>query len=112
MTMPVVIVGRDSSVASLRAGRSRNQVPVGERFTAPIQTGPGAHPASHTMGAGSPRPGRDINHPPPFSAAVKERVKVLSTPLLWLHERLQGEIYLFNCWCLSPIVQNVGEISN
>jgi hypothetical protein len=26
---------------------------VGPRFSAPVQTGPGAHPASCTMGAGS-----------------------------------------------------------
>jgi len=76
MTVLVVIAGRDSSVASLRAGRSRNRVPVGTRFSAPIQTGPGAYPASHTMGTGSPRPRRDVNNPPPPSAAVKERVEV------------------------------------
>ena len=28
-------------------------VPVGARFSAPVQTGPGAHPASCTMGTGS-----------------------------------------------------------
>ena len=27
--------------------------PVGARFSAPVQTGPGAHPASYTMGTGS-----------------------------------------------------------
>jgi hypothetical protein len=26
--------------------------PVGARFSAPVQTGPGAHPASYTMGTG------------------------------------------------------------
>jgi hypothetical protein len=38
---------------SLRAGRSGNRVPVEARFSAPIQTGPGAHQASFTMGTGS-----------------------------------------------------------
>jgi len=33
----------------LRAGRSGDQMPVGPRFSAPVQTGPGAHPASCTM---------------------------------------------------------------
>ena len=28
-------------------------IPVGTRFSAPVQTGPGAHPASCTMGTGS-----------------------------------------------------------
>jgi len=38
---------------SLRAGRSRDRIPVGARFSAPVQTGSQAHPASSTMGTGS-----------------------------------------------------------
>ena len=30
----------------LRAGRSGNRIPVQARYSAPVQTGPGAHPAS------------------------------------------------------------------
>jgi hypothetical protein len=37
----------------LRAGRSRDRFQVSARFSAPVQTGPGAHPASCTMGTGS-----------------------------------------------------------
>jgi len=36
-----------------RAGRSGDRIPVGARFSAPVQTGPEAHPASCTMGTGS-----------------------------------------------------------
>jgi len=38
---------------SLRAGQSGNKIPVGVRFSAPVQAGPGAHPAPCTMGTGS-----------------------------------------------------------
>ena len=37
----------------LRAGRSWDRSPVWARFSAPVQTGPGAHPAPCTMGTGS-----------------------------------------------------------
>jgi len=54
---------------------------VGARISAPVQTGPGAHPASYTMDSGSfpavKRPGRDVDHPPPSTAEVKERVEEL-----------------------------------
>jgi hypothetical protein len=50
-------------------------------FSAPVQTGPGAHPASYTMVTGClpggvKRPGRDANHPTPSSAEVKEIVEI------------------------------------
>ena len=57
----------------------------GPRFSAPVQTGPGAHPASHTTGTGSfpgvKRPGRGVDHPPPSSAEVKERIAIPLLPL-------------------------------
>ena len=37
----------------LRAGRFRDRIQVGAKFSAPVQSGPGAHPASCTMGTGS-----------------------------------------------------------
>ena len=47
----------------------------GARFSAPVQTGPGAHPAFYTMGTesfpGVKRPGRGVDHPPPSSAEVE-----------------------------------------
>jgi len=50
------------------AGRSADRIPVVARFSAPVQAGPGAHPAFYTMGIGSfagvKRPGRGVDHPP------------------------------------------------
>jgi len=47
---------------------------------APVQTGPGAHPASYTMGTGSflgvRQLGHGVDHRPPSSAEVKERVEL------------------------------------
>jgi hypothetical protein len=37
----------------IRAGLSRDRIPVGARFSAPDQTGPVAHPTSYAMGTGS-----------------------------------------------------------
>jgi len=43
------------------------RIPVGEIFSAPVQTGLGAHPASYTVRTGSlsgvKRPGRGVDHP-------------------------------------------------
>ena len=68
-----------SYTASLRVGRSGDRIPVrGARFSAPVQTGPGAHPASSTMGTASflgvKRLGCGVDHPPLSSAEVKERM--------------------------------------
>jgi hypothetical protein len=50
------------------------------RFSVPVQTSPGAHPTSYTMGTGSfpgvNRPRRDVDHTPPSSAEVNERVQL------------------------------------
>jgi hypothetical protein len=77
-------MGRESQVSIVtRYGTVRNRIPVGAIFSAPIQTGPGAHPASYSMGTGSlggggavKRPGRGVDHPPTSPAGVKERVQL------------------------------------
>ena len=65
---------------SLRAGRAGDRIPVCARFSANIQTDPGAQPASYTMSTvsfpGVKRPERGVDHPPPSRAEVKERVEL------------------------------------
>jgi hypothetical protein len=74
--------GPDSVVGiptELRVGRSGDRIPVGgARFSAPIQTDPGVHPASCTMDTGSfpggkERPGRDADPLHPSSAVGHEK---------------------------------------
>ena len=77
-------MGRDSSVGiTTRYGLDGPGIESrwggGARFSVPVQTGPGAHSASYTMGTGSfpgvkQRRGRGVDRPPPSSAEVKEKV--------------------------------------
>ena len=74
---------RDSSVGLVtrqRAGRSGDRIPVRARFYVTVQTGPGAHPASYTMGTGSfpgvKRPELGVDRPPASSAEVGGRVEL------------------------------------
>ena len=53
---------------------------MGERFFAPVQTAPGAHPASYTMSTGPFSGGKEaelgVDNPPASVAEVKERVRL------------------------------------
>jgi hypothetical protein len=66
---------------------SGDRLQVGAKFSAPVQTGPRAHPASYTMGpwsfSGVKQPGRGIDHPSTSSAEVKERVELHLHLPLW-----------------------------
>jgi hypothetical protein len=60
----------------LQAGRSGDRIPVRVRYFAHVQTGPGAHPTSYTMGTGFrfpgvKRPGRGVDQLPPDWAEFK-----------------------------------------
>ena len=84
---------------SLWAGRSGDRIPVGERFSVLVQTGPGAHPASRIMCGGSFRgvklPGRGFNQPPSSSPRKRVEVHLYVFCRLCLHGLFQGETYLF-----------------
>jgi hypothetical protein len=76
--------GRDNSVGiATRYGLDGPVIDTrwGRDFPHPsIQTGPGAHPASYTMGTGSflgvKQPGRGVDHPPPSNSGVREGVEL------------------------------------
>jgi len=83
-------VGRDSSVGIATRyglGRPRNKSRCRARFSAPVQTGPGAHPASYTTYTGSfpgvKRPERGVDHPSPSSAEVKVTVELYIYSPFW-----------------------------
>jgi len=63
-------------VSPIRAGRSGDRIPVGAWSSAPVQTGPGAHPVSYTMRNGSfagiKRPGLGVDHPPHPAPRLKK----------------------------------------
>jgi hypothetical protein len=69
------VVGIDT-----RYGLEGSGMAVWVRFSAPGQTGPGAHPVSCTAGAvlfaGVNRPGCGVDHAPLSNAEVKERVEI------------------------------------
>src|SRR5215468_11015041 len=93
----------DSSVGiptELRAGRSGDRIPVGVRFFAHVQTGPGTHPGSCTMDTGSfpgvKRPGCGADHPPLLAPrSRKDRAIPLFYPPSRPVRPVTGTLYLF-----------------
>ena len=88
-----------TNFVSLQSGRSGERVPVGARFSAPIQTVPGGPPNllysvyRVVPGWAVKLLGRGINHPPPSDPEVKEKVDQYLYSFLCLQERLWGDIY-------------------
>jgi len=76
----------------LRAGRAGDRIPLGARFFVPVQAGPGAHPASCTMGAES------------FPGVKNCRgVTLTPHPLLVPWSRKSVAIPLLSLWALRPV---------
>ena len=68
---------------------------MGARFSAPVQPGPGSHPASCTMGTrsfpgGKEWPGCDADPSPPSSAVGHERVEPIPLLPLWAVRPVQS----------------------
>jgi hypothetical protein len=72
-----------------------------EKFSALIQTGPGSYPAYCTMSSGYLSQGKasefGVDHLPPSSTQVKEKLELYFTPLLGVHGLLQGKFTSKNC---------------
>ena len=102
LSPPNIMSGPGSSVGiatELRTGRSGNRIPV-ERDFSPVQTGPGTHPASCTVGTGSfPRVkyGQGVlltTHPLLVPWSWKSRA--IPLPTLWATTGpVTGTLYLF-----------------
>jgi len=73
------------------------------RFSAPVQTGLGAHPASCTMGTGSfsavKRPGRDVDHPPHQAPRLKKEQSYTSASPSGLRGLFHSELYFYFYLC-------------
>ena len=71
----------------LRAGRSGDRIPVEVRFSAPVQNGPGAHPAYSKLGTGSflgVKSGRGVTltpHPLLVPLVMKEYSYTSTSPM-------------------------------
>jgi hypothetical protein len=102
----MLTVGRVAT--ELRDGESGDRIPVGARFSAPVQTGPGAHQASCTMGTGSfsgigSGQGVMLTPHPLLVPWSKKRSRAI--PLLSLRAFVackKGETYLLTYWLGHP----------
>jgi hypothetical protein len=88
----------------LRAGQSRDRIPVGSRFSALVQTGPEAHSASYTVGIGSfqgeKRPHMTLTTHPHLAPRLEKEYTYTSTRPPGLRGLLWGEPYFL------PYLQN------
>ena len=73
-----------------------DRMPVGARFSPPVQTGPGADAASRTTGrvfpGGKKRPGRDAEPSPPSSAVGHERVELYLCSPHWPYDLYRASV--------------------
>ena len=71
---------------------SGDRIPVGAKFSAPVQTGPGANQASYAVGTesfpGVKLLGLGVDHPPHLAARLKKEYSFTSTVSLDLRDVL------------------------
>jgi len=99
---------------ALWTGQSGNRIPVGARFSAPVQTGPGAHPASCSMGTRSfpgVKSGRGMTLAPhPLLVLWLWKGRAIPLLPLWAAQPVQSlsactrvTFTFYTCWLLSVI---------
>ena len=91
--------GIAQSIQRLATGWTvREPNPGGARFSAPVQTGPGALPTSYTKGTGSftvvKRPGRDVDQPPHLAPRLKKEFTLI-TNLMHFFNVFISLLYMF-----------------
>jgi hypothetical protein len=86
--------------------QSGDRFPVGVQFFAHVQTAPGAHQSSCTMGTGSfpgvKRPRRGADHPPSSSAEVTKVYSYTSIHPIGQFRPVTGLLYLYPYISQSP----------
>ena len=84
---------------SLLAGRSGDRIPVGARFSAPVQTGPETHTVSYTVGTGAlpgvKRPGSGVVTHTIYRRGQRKSGAIHCLPLLDLRGLFQDELHLY-----------------
>jgi len=71
------------------------------RFSALVETGPGALPASGSF-PGVKRSGRGVVHPPPCSAGVKKKCTAIPLLFLWAFVAYsRAKVTFHNCICVE-----------
>ena len=84
----------------LRAGRSGDRIPVGARFSALVQTGPGTHVAYRVFRGGKERP-RSVADPSPLLVLWPRKSRFLPLFPLWAVQSVQSlsactvQLYLY-----------------
>jgi hypothetical protein len=91
-SLPTTLFRPKHCAAIAGTGRSGDRIPVGARFSASVQTGPGPHPASCTMGT--------VSFP---GVKIGRGVTLTPYPLLVPWSRKSRAIPVLHLWAVRPV---------
>ena len=96
---------------SLRVGLLGYRIPLGARFSAPVQTCPGTHPASQSTSAGLflgiKRPERNVVHKHHLVTMLRKEYSCTSIHPVGLRDLFQGDLYTYN----RPLISFVTTVT-